>query len=383
MLSLIKTFQDFISAFSLTPPLPFHFHLVTFHSFPISLLHSFHPSLLYILSFDKDSLQSHPPFRVSHHHGPKELSQYHRAIPGPEKHYRHRTHQLCSSEPQQRDRRRYGQKILFHRVHTSMSRILAGHTVPTNRPRQRCLPGHLPADFDRSNLLRRATTYMELPWWYGARPAWGDHRVYGETLVVAQPLHHELLFDVSWPSPVSTAPRTPRQAVQRGSLKLNSRDRYLICLTIAPAFLTASIYLCLSRLITVYGPQYSRLAPRSYTYIFIGCDIFALVLQGAGGGIAATARTHAGSLSGTHVMVAGLVWQVVSMTLFMALWADFAIRVHKAKRAQGILKTQHDEFAVLRDSKKFRLLQGGKRSPFLAAHCIHMLWPRSKRSATT
>ena len=81
-------------------------------------------------------------------------------------------------------------------------------------------------------------------------------------------------------------------------------------------------------------------------------------------------------------MVAGLVWQVVSMTLFMALWADFAIRVHKARRAQSFLQTQNEEFAVLRDSKKFRLLQVGKRHPSLAAHCTHMLWPRSKGSAT-
>ena len=103
--------------------------------------------------------------------------------------------------------------------------------------------------------------------------------------------------------------------------------------------------------------------PRVYTYIFIGCDIFALVLQGAGGGIASTARTHAGSNSGKNVMVAGLVWQVVSMTLFAALWADFAIRVHKA-RAQRYLKTdQNDGFAVLRNSKKFGLLQFGKSSP--------------------
>ncbi len=62
-------------------------------------------------------------------------------------------------------------------------------------------------------------------------------------------------------------------------------------------------------------------------------------------------------------MVAGLAWQVVSMTLFMALWADFALRVHKA-RAQGYLKTgQSDIFAVLRDSRKFRLLQMGKSYP--------------------
>lgn len=158
-----------------------------------------------------------------------------------------------------------------------------------------------------------------------------------------------------------------------GGFQLKSRHSYLICLTIAPAFITASIYLCLSRLVTVYGSQYSRLAPRSYTYIFIGCDLFALVLQGAGGGIASTARTHAGSVSGKNVMVAGLVWQVLSMTLFMALWADFALRVHKAK-AQGYLKPdQHDAFAVLRDSRKFRLLQYGKSYPASGEFSISLL----------
>ena len=78
-------------------------------------------------------------------------------------------------------------------------------------------------------------------------------------------------------------------------------------------------------------------------------------------------------------MVAGLVWQVVSMTLFLALWADFAIRVHKA-RAQGFLKTgQNDEFAVLRDSKKFRLLQVGKIFPSCGTLHPYAL-PRSKES---
>jgi len=112
---------------------------------------------------------------------------------------------------------------------------------------------------------------------------------------------------------------------------------------------------------TVYGRQHSRVAPQLYTYIFIGCDVFALALQGAGGGLAATARTHAGSLTGAHVMVAGLVWQVVSMSLFLALWADFAFRVHVARK-QGVFNTmQRDGFAALRNSRKFRLLQVGEQ----------------------
>ena len=138
------------------------------------------------------------------------------------------------------------------------------------------------------------------------------------------------------------------------------RYSYLICLTIAPAFLTASIYLCLQRIVTVYGREHSRIAPQLYTYIFIGCDVFALALQGAGGGLASTARTHAGSLTGAHVMVAGLVWQVVSMSLFLALWADFALRVHKARKQGAFNTMQSDAFATLRNSRKFRLLQVGE-----------------------
>ena len=151
--------------------------------------------------------------------------------------------------------------------------------------------------------------------------------------------------------------------------RLTIHHSYLICLTIAPAFLTAAIYLCLSRIVAVTGAQHSRLAPRSYTYIFIGCDIFALFLQGAGGGLAATAKTHSGSQTGAHVMVAGLAWQVVSMTLFLGLWADFALRVKRAKVSAGWKKDQRDPFAVLRDSRKFRIFKICKFCPTSIPYC--------------
>ena len=48
--------------------------------------------------------------------------------------------------------------------------------------------------------------------------------------------------------------------------------RYLICLTIAPAFLTAAIYLCLARIVVAYGENISRIAPRLYTIVFVTCD---------------------------------------------------------------------------------------------------------------
>lgn len=41
----------------------------------------------------------------------------------------------------------------------------------------------------------------------------------------------------------------------------------ICCLTIAPAFLAAGIYLCLRRIVYVFGPENSRIKPEMYTRI--------------------------------------------------------------------------------------------------------------------
>ncbi|KAH8690283.1 putative RTA1 domain protein [Talaromyces proteolyticus] len=105
---------------------------------------------------------------------------------------------------------------------------------------------------------------------------------------------------------------------------------YLVCLTIAPAFLSAAIYLCLSRIIIAYGESISYFRPRTYTVLFITCDIIALLLQAAGGGIASSANTKSLTDIGINIMVAGVSWQVFSLALFGALCCDFVIRVRGA-----------------------------------------------------
>ncbi|MCJ1228076.1 hypothetical protein MMC12_004737 [Toensbergia leucococca] len=102
---------------------------------------------------------------------------------------------------------------------------------------------------------------------------------------------------------------------------------YLICVTIAPALLTAAIYLCLARIVTVYGTHLSRFKPRTYTLIFCSCDLFSLVLQGLGGGIAATAAPGSSNALGKNIMIAGLSYQVFSLLLFTGFCAEFAWRV--------------------------------------------------------
>lgn len=104
---------------------------------------------------------------------------------------------------------------------------------------------------------------------------------------------------------------------------------YLVPLTISPAFLSAAIYLCLARIVVVYGEHLSRFRPRTYTLIFCGCDVFSLLLQAAGGGIASGANSASQTQLGINIMLAGLSAQVLSLALFAILCAEFAFRLYQ------------------------------------------------------
>ena len=139
----------------------------------------------------------------------------------------------------------------------------------------------------------------------------------------------------------------------------------IIGLTIGPAFLAAAIYLCLSRIIVVYGESFSRFKPRTYSVSFMIADFVALVLQGAGGGIASTANDQATSDMGVDIMIAGLAWQVVSITLFGIVCADFAWRVRSGRGQKNPL------FTSLRESTKWTL--------FLLGTFLSTLFPPTLR----
>lgn len=63
------------------------------------------------------------------------------------------------------------------------------------------------------------------------------------------------------------------------------------------------------------------------------CDFIALVLQAVGGAIADTASTKKSSDRGTHTMVGGLGFQVISLLLFIGLALEFALNVRRDKQA--------------------------------------------------
>jgi hypothetical protein len=110
-----------------------------------------------------------------------------------------------------------------------------------------------------------------------------------------------------------------------------------ICaLVLGPSFVAAAIYLTLKHFVLYCGPQYSLIKARLYPWIFVGCDFGSMVLQGIGGGLAAAGGTKNQKLidGGNKMIVAGIAFQVVTMTVCGVLVLVYVIRYKKGAAAR-------------------------------------------------
>lgn len=146
----------------------------------------------------------------------------------------------------------------------------------------------------------------------------------------------------------------------------------ICCLIIAPAFNSAAIYLTLKHITLCFGPEFSLLKPRFYTYIFIAADVIALVLQAIGGAFASTADDQDQQDLGDNLMMAGISWQVVALFFFAVMVSFYVFR-----RWRGV-KTHHplnaEAAATIRDVK-FRLFALGIVTAWLAIfiRCVYRI----------
>jgi hypothetical protein len=107
----------------------------------------------------------------------------------------------------------------------------------------------------------------------------------------------------------------------------------IVCIVLGPSFIAASIYLTLKHLVLYFGPQHSLLKAKLYPIVFIGCDIGSISLQAIGGGIAAVAgNKHNGPLlkTGDGLIVAGIAFQVFTMSVFGLLAAIFYVKYRRS-----------------------------------------------------
>ncbi|KAJ5155452.1 hypothetical protein N7492_008255 [Penicillium capsulatum] len=109
----------------------------------------------------------------------------------------------------------------------------------------------------------------------------------------------------------------------------------IFCLILAPTFIAASIYLTLKHIIIYVGPRYSRLEPRLFTWVFVGCDAASIALQAAGGGVVNSAGDDMNWMqAGNHIIIAGIAFQVATVSVCGILAVDFFIAAWKDRRGR-------------------------------------------------
>ncbi|KAL2868252.1 RTA1 domain-containing protein [Aspergillus lucknowensis] len=109
-------------------------------------------------------------------------------------------------------------------------------------------------------------------------------------------------------------------------------------LIIAPTFYTAGVYILLGRFIQILGRESSVLSPKVYLWIFVTCDIISLVVQAIGGAMASSAasKENGNTTPGTNIMVAGIIFQMASITIFVLCAADFVRRTLRRNLLQSM-----------------------------------------------
>ncbi|EMD32393.1 hypothetical protein CERSUDRAFT_88029 [Gelatoporia subvermispora B] len=96
---------------------------------------------------------------------------------------------------------------------------------------------------------------------------------------------------------------------------------------IAPTPLIAANFIILGQVIRRLGSCYSRLSAKWYTIVFVSCDIIALIVQAVGGANASLAVQNGNSPNkGGHIMLGGIIFQLIAITVYMVLAAEFLVR---------------------------------------------------------
>lgn len=107
-------------------------------------------------------------------------------------------------------------------------------------------------------------------------------------------------------------------------------------IVVAPVFISASIYVCLSKLVGWAAAggfdtgSRAWLRPKLILWGFVACDVVATVLQIAGAGMIGSAESHQRSpMVPNDILLAGLVFQTFAFTIFLSLFAMFVISLHR------------------------------------------------------
>ncbi|KAH6894455.1 RTA1 like protein-domain-containing protein [Thelonectria olida] len=130
-----------------------------------------------------------------------------------------------------------------------------------------------------------------------------------------------------------------RLIVYNNPFDFNGFLMQIICITVAPVFFCSAIYVLLSQVINYVDASISRIKPQAFYWFFIPCDVVSLVLQAVGGALSCVGSTKHDVEIGENISLAGLIFQVITLVIFISLFADYVWRAKKSSSEYRLDKT--------------------------------------------
>jgi hypothetical protein len=91
-----------------------------------------------------------------------------------------------------------------------------------------------------------------------------------------------------------------------------------------------------------------RVPARWITRIFVGFDVLSFLTQSAGAGMLAGAKDdRKKGLLGQHILMAGLVMQLVTLGFFSAIAVRFHVKMRNLRKIHGHVKIRENEWRPL------------------------------------
>ncbi|CAK7208043.1 hypothetical protein SEUCBS139899_010877 [Sporothrix eucalyptigena] len=108
-------------------------------------------------------------------------------------------------------------------------------------------------------------------------------------------------------------------------------ETQICAIILAPTLVCIGIYLTLQHVCLALCPALSRVRPTLYPWLFVPADISCLLVQAAGGALAASAGYTNTKLlnAGNRLIIAGIVLQVVVLAIFGLASLDYYVRVRR------------------------------------------------------
>ncbi|EPE33743.1 hypothetical protein GLAREA_06756 [Glarea lozoyensis ATCC 20868] len=133
----------------------------------------------------------------------------------------------------------------------------------------------------------------------------------------------------------------------------------ICCITISPVFFAAAIYVSLAKVTNYLALEANRFPAKVYIWVFVPCDVVSLILQSVGGALSSS--SEGGDKSGEYITLAGLAFQVFTLSVFIAMALDYVFRYLSYRKSQPV-----DQRRIL--SMRFKLF-----SIFFSASIIFIL----------